>query len=235
MDRPTEVYRSRMRADPTAAGVGVFVACALHLAILFILIPPEMRNETREQTARRFGFRGPANNERVIRVQLLPTGVAPPAAPRTLIGEIAPQSTRPFQGAVLPTPELRGKRVRGARGSADRQEVGDDPLNLLRTRHGFLPTVQSEDVVVRRVSRPEYPQDAIAHGIEGVVVVLAYVNEDGSVKDVVLEEHVDPLLDGAAVRAAYETEFEPYKPGGQLQAVFVRIRYNFELVGTLPG
>ena len=65
--------------------------------------------------------------------------------------------------------------------------------------------------------------------------MIAFVNEDGSVKDVVLEHNVDPLLDRAAVHAAYETVFEPYMPSGIAQGVFVRIRYNFELVGSLPG
>ena len=50
-----------------------------------------------------------------------------------------------------------------------------------------------------------------------------------------LEQGVVPLLDEEAMRAAYKTVFEPYVPGGRLQALFVRIRYNFELVGTLPG
>jgi TonB family protein len=230
-----EPYRTRMRNDPTAGAVGVSIACALHLALVFILIPPDMRHESRDETARRFGYRGPTETERVIRVNLLPTGEAVPVAPRQLIGEIAPLSDRPFSGSVLPTPDVRGTRVRGARGSEPKPSIGDDPLGLLRTRYGALPTVQSEDVIVRRVSKPEYPEDAIEHGIEGVVVVIAFVNEDGNVKDVVLEHNVDPLLDRAAVRAAYETQFEPYRPDGLAQGVFVRIRYNFELVGPMPG
>jgi outer membrane biosynthesis protein TonB len=52
---------------------------------------------------------------------------------------------------------------------------------------------------------------------------------------VALEKGVVPVLDEEAMRAAYKTVFEPYVPGGRLQALFVRIRYNFELVGTLPG
>ena len=230
-----EPYRSRMRSDPTAGAVGIGVACLLHLALVFILIPPDMRHESREDTAHRFGYRGPTESERIIRVQFLPSGEAIPVAPRRLIGEIAPLTSRPFRGAVQPAPEVRGTRLRGARGNEPRPSVGDDPLGLLRTRYGALPTVRSEDVVVRHVSKPEYPEDAIEHGIEGIVVVIAFVNEDGTVKDVVLEQNVDPLLDRAAVRAAYETQFEPYQPGGAVQGVFVRIRYNFELLGALPG
>ena len=44
-----------------------------------------------------------------------------------------------------------------------------------------------------------------------------------------------PYYDRAAVHAAYETVFEPYMPSGIAQGVFVRIRYNFELVGPMPG
>ena len=110
----SERFRSRMQADPTAAAVGLSVACALHLALVFILIPPDMRHESRDDTARRFGYRGPTETERVIRVQLLPSGEAVPVAPRQLIGEIAPLETRPFQGSVEPAPSVRAARVRGA-------------------------------------------------------------------------------------------------------------------------
>lgn len=236
MDRSPDAYRTRLRSDPKTGGIAIAIACLIHVALVFILIPPDMRKESREETAHRFGYRGPTETEREIRVQFLPNGVAVPIRPRLLIGEIAPLASRPFQGAVTPAPEVRGTRLRGARGNEPQPSIGDDPLGLLRTRYGALPTVRSEDVVVRKVSRPEYPEDAIEHGIEGIVVVIAFVNEDGTVKDVVLEHNVDPLLDRAAVRAAYDTEFEPYIPAGAAaQPVFVRIRYNFELLGSLPG
>jgi TonB family protein len=236
--RPEEVeqWKSRLTSDPKVGGVAVAIACLLNLALVFLLIPAEIRRETRAETARRFGYRGPPNYERLIRVRLLTTGEPVRGAPATLIGAIARETERPFEGKVGPLVERRVRAERpGAAGTSPLAATGDDPVARLRAIYGNLPTVQSEDVIVRAVVKPKYPLEAIEKGIEGVVVVVAFVNELGEVEDVALEKGVAPPLDGEAVRAAYKTVFEPYLPGGRLQAVFVRIRYNFELVSTLPG
>jgi len=81
--------------------------------------------------------------------------------------------------------------------------------------------------------KPEYPEEARDKGIEGTVVLVALVNEEGRVEDVAVETGVDPLLDQAAMRAAYHTPFFPYRIEGTAQAVFVRMPYRFELVGKL--
>lgn len=230
-----EPWKSRLTSDPRVGGIAVFIACALHVALVFLLIPAEIRRESREDTARRFGYRGPPNDERLIRVRLLETGDPVRGAPATLLGAIAKESERPFEGKVAPVVERAPRERPGATGKDPALAVGEDPVARLRTRYGNLPTVQSEDVIVRAVVKPRYPPEAIEKGIEGVVIVVAFVNELGEVEDVALEHSVAPTLDREAVRAAYKTVFEPYLPGGHLQAVFVRIRYNFELISTLPG
>jgi periplasmic protein TonB len=230
-----EPWRSRLTADPKTGGIAVAIACALHFALVFILIPPQLRHESREDTARRFGYRGPRNEERLIRVRLLPSGDPVRGAPATLMGTVTPEPERPFEGKVAPTPAEPVKEKPGEGGLSPVIARGDDPMARLRALHGDLPTVQSEDVIVRAVARPRYPPEAIEKGIEGIVVVVAYVNTLGEVEDVALERGVARSLDEEAVRAAYKTVFEPYLPNGRLQPVFVRIRYNFELVSTLPG
>jgi TonB family protein len=229
------VWTSRLRSDPRVGGVALSIACALHLLAVLLFIPRDVRDETREETAARFGYRGPLRYERLIRVRLLPTGEPVRGAPATLMGELTSLPEEEFRGKVVPAAPQRPKGEPGARGTSTAQAEGQDPVARLRTRYGDLPTVQSEDVIVRAVARPRYPEEAVEKGIEGIVVVVAFVNELGEVEDVALEQGVMPLLDEEAVRAAYRTVFEPYVPGGRLQALFVRIRYNFELVGTLPG
>jgi len=108
-------------------------------------------------------------------------------------------------------------------------------IERLRLLHGNLPTAQTEDVAAREIVRPEYPEEARDKGIEGTVVLVALVNEEGKVEDVAVEVGVDPLLDQAAMRAAYHTPFFPYKIEGLAQAVFVRMPYRFELVGKLAN
>src|SRR5262245_49458791 len=230
-----EQWQSRLKSDPKVGGVAIALACLIHLVLVLVLIPEQLRNESREETARRFGYRGEPNEERLIRVRLLPSGDPVRGAPATLMGSVAPETERKFQGKVAPVVAEPKKEQPGAAGTNEVPSLGDDPIARLRALHGDLPTVQSEDVVVRAVVKPRYPQEAIEHGIEGVVVVVAYVNTLGEVEDVALERSVSRSLDEEAVRAAYKTVFEPYLPNGRLQPVFVRIRYNFELISTLPG
>ncbi len=230
-----EPFRSRLTSDPKTGGVAIAIACALHYALVFILIPQHIRQESREDTARRFGYQGPENEERLIRVRLLPSGDPVRGAPATLMGAVAPQVDRPLAGKVAPVAVVPRREKPGASGTNPVISLGDDPVARLRALHGDYPTVQSEDVIVRAVVKPQYPQEAIDKGIEGVVVVVAFVNTLGEVEDVALERSVARPLDQEALRAAYKTLFEPYLPGGRLQPVFVRIRYNFELISTLPG
>ena len=228
-------WRSRLNADPGVTGIAVAIACALHVLLLFVIFPPELRHESRDDTARRFGYRGPPNYERLIRVRLLNSGDPVRGAPALLIGAIASDPERPFEGKLTPIPERARRATAGAAGTRPIMAEGDNPVARLRAIYGDLPTVQSDDVIVRAVVKPDYPPEAVEKGIEGIVVVVAFVNELGEVEDVALERSVATLLDNEAVRAAYKTKFEPYLPGGKLQSVFVRIRYNFELVSTLPG
>lgn len=229
------VWTSRLRSDPRIGGVAVSVACAFHVLLVLLLIPHDVRHESREQTAERFGYRGPLRYDRVIRVRLLPNGDPQRGAPATLMGALAETPEAEFSGKVVPARPRPPRARPGTRGTSPVLSTGDDPIARLRTLYGDLPTVQSEDVVVRAVVKPNYPEAAVAQGLEGVVVVVAFVNVLGEVEDVALEQGVVPMLDEEAVRAAYRTSFEPYLPGGRLQALFVRIRYSFELVGTLPG
>ena len=230
-----EPFRSRMTSDPRTGGIAVAIACAVHFALVFVLIPLPIRKESREDTARRFGYRGPQNEERLIRVRLLPSGDPVRGAPATLMGALATEVERPFAGKAAPVRTEPRREKPGAEGRKPVLAEGDDPVARLRATYGDLPTVQSEDVVVRAVVKPRYPPEAIEKGLEGVVVVVAFVNTLGEVEDVALERSVARPLDEEAMRAAYRTLFEPYLPGGRLQPVFVRIRYNFELISTLPG
>src|SRR5262245_31341701 len=185
-----EQWQSRLKSDPKVGGVAIALACLLHLVLVLVLIPEDIRHESREETARRFGYRGPPNEERLIRVRLLPSGDPVRGAPATLMGAVAPEMEKPFQGKVAPVVAEPKKEKPGATGTSVVPSVGDDPIARLRALHGDLPTVQSEDVVVRAVVKPRYPPQAIEHGIEGVVVVVDYVNNQGEVEEVALEHSV---------------------------------------------
>jgi periplasmic protein TonB len=78
--------------------------------------------------------------------------------------------------------------------------------------------------------KPRYPDSARRRGIEGTVVVMAYVTEQGRVEKVQVEQsagHTD--LDQAAVEAVGRWRFEPARRGRQPVAMWVSIPVKFVL------
>jgi TonB family protein len=225
--------RSRLAPDLRVDGIAVLLACAFHLLLAFLLVPASMRHETSERTAARFALPGPTQYGE-IRVKLVPLGDAGGIGPHRLMGAVKDPSDLEFKGKVVAASHRASpRRDKGEGGESIVTSTEGDALQRLRELHGYLPTAQTSDVAARVIAKPEYPEEARVKGIEGLVVVVALVNESGNVEDVALETSVDPLLDQAAMRAAYRTSFYPYLLDGVAQAVFVRMPYRFELVGTL--
>jgi len=225
--------RSRLAPDLTVDGIAVLIACAFHLVLTLLLVPVSMRHESSERTAARFALPGPTQYGE-IRVRLVPLGDAGGIGPHRLMGAVADPTNAEFKGKVVAaTRRAAPRRNKGEGGESIVTSTEGDALQRLRELHGYLPTAQTSDVAARVIAKPEYPEEARVKGVEGLVVVVALVNESGSVEDVALETGVDPLLDQAAIRAAYRTSFYPYLLDGIAQAVYVRMPYRFELVGTL--
>ena len=224
---------SRLAPDLRVDGIAVLIACAFHLLLTFLLLPAAMRHESSARTAARFALPGPTQYGE-IRVRLVPLGDGGGIGPHRLMGAVADPTNAEFKGKVVAaTHRTAPQRKKGEGGESIVTSTEGDALQRLRELHGYLPTAQTSDVAARVIAKPEYPEEARVKGVEGLVVVVALVNEAGSVEDVALETGVDPLLDQAAIRAAYHTSFYPYLLGGVAQAVFVRMPYRFELVGTL--
>lgn len=224
-------FHSRLETDNATDGIALALACAFYVALVFILVPHNMRNESAARTALRFATPGPTHYDE-IRVVIVPYGDPGAAAPRRLMGSVEATTNAKFTGKVKEAATTPPK-AKGQGGANQLPSVGMDAVERLRLLHGNLPTAQTEDVAAREIVKPEYPEEARDKGIEGTVVLVALVNEEGKVEDVAVENSVDPLLDQAAMRAAYHTPFFPYKIEGTAQAVFVRMPYRFELVGKL--
>lgn len=232
MGASSSIPFSRLDSDLRVDAIAVAAACAIHLLLTAVLVPQAMRREAAAQTALRFAAKGPTRYDE-IRVVIVPYGDPGASAPRRLMGDVEARSDVEFKGKVEEAKRLAPRKDRGQAGESEAPSTGIDALERLRLLHGNLPTAQTEDVAAREIVKPDYPEEARNKGIEGTVVLMALVNEQGQVEDVALEEGVDPLLDQAAMRAAYRTPFYPYKIEGVAQAVFVRMPYHFELVGRL--
>jgi len=77
---------------------------------------------------------------------------------------------------------------------------------------------------------PEYPEEALAARLQGVVVLEVTVNESGEVwESHLLRGH--PLLNDVAVEAVRQWRFEPLAIEGQIVPVISVVRMTFQLVG----
>jgi periplasmic protein TonB len=78
--------------------------------------------------------------------------------------------------------------------------------------------------------KPRYPDSARRQGIEGTVIVKAYVTEQGRVEQAQVEQSAGhPDLDHAAVEAVGRWRFEPARRGRQPMAMWVSIPVKFVL------
>jgi len=79
-----------------------------------------------------------------------------------------------------------------------------------------------EKVIIIHQENPIYPIEARKMGIEGVVVITIYINEQGKVFDATLFRSVHPLIDKSSIKAANRCVFQPGKKNG----IFVKTKMN---------
>ena len=78
--------------------------------------------------------------------------------------------------------------------------------------------------------RPQYPEIAQEAGIEGVVVVQAFIDEKGREKETLILKGVPNTgLDEAAMEAIRSTRFRPAKQRERAVGVWISIPVNFRL------
>jgi periplasmic protein TonB len=78
---------------------------------------------------------------------------------------------------------------------------------------------------------PQYPPEAGRARLEGPVVLMAVIGQDGSVKDVRVESGL-PILAQAAIDAVRQWRYKPYLIDGEPVEVDSRITINFTLSGA---
>ncbi|HTR96868.1 MAG TPA: energy transducer TonB [Candidatus Acidoferrales bacterium] len=175
---------------------------------------------------KRFGFEG---QEQYVRRILLEQ-----------VGEVEQAGT--MERNVVPVDLRRGGGIRKRRDVAtgERPEphpadvgVGSEPIDLqsrLRALSLQGPIIRSEDLVVDRLVRPEYPEEARDNNIEGLVEMVALVDTTGNV----LEVHItggshQPLLERAATTAVLQCHYRPYRLNENAERVWAFYRISFNL------
>ena len=76
---------------------------------------------------------------------------------------------------------------------------------------------------------PRYPEIARKAEVEGTVIVLATIDDDGRVIDAWIGKSDAEVLDEAAIQAAYEFEFEPALQRDVPVKATIRLTFEFRL------
>jgi TonB family protein len=219
-----EYYRQLAQFERRLALTILAVACAFLGGLLLVSQPALLRHLP--LTANRFGYEG---RERfVTRILLESMGTLNLAAgpELTMIQQEARKGgspTRPRSRARLGEPDTRQPRA----GPGDSPE---DLMSRARAIYRSAPVVQSEDLVIERLVKPQYPEDARNRNIEGKVALVALVDTTGAVAQVdVIGTTGERQLEKAATEAVWQCRFRPYKVNGETREVYAMFRFSFRI------
>ena len=173
----------------------------------------------------RFGYEGPEQWVERIRLE-----------------ELSRQQSPGIYAITYLTLEKRkGGKKRGEQSSHPNARVatrlpvgeGDSDSDLLAKARMLAlegPLVRSEDLIIERLVRPQYPDEARERGIEGLVELVALVDTTGSVSQIqIVGGTRDPLLERAAAMAILECRYRPYRVSEHAQQVWAAFRIAFSL------
>lgn len=90
-----------------------------------------------------------------------------------------------------------------------------------------LPENLSQALLLQKVT-PSYPEQALKAGLQGVVVLQAWIGKDGSIRDLKLMDG-SFLLGQAAVKAVKQWRYKPYLRNGVAVEAQTSVTVNFRL------
>jgi protein TonB len=157
------------------------------------------------------------------------------SAPRHTTQEAQPVQVDASGGAVGGVPGgviggVAGGILNGVLGTTSSVPVlakATEPTPAKRIR---VPTRVAEANLIRDVA-PQYPPEAGRARVEGTVVLMAVIGQDGTVKDVRVESGL-PILAQAAIDAVKQWRYKPYLIDGEPVEVDSRITINFTLTAS---
>lgn len=214
-----EISRFQRRLAAFGGCVSVLVLLAMA-----VLQRPEVAKALSDP--KRFGYEGP--DQYVERILLELRGSEEQIGANVM--NVAPVSRRAGGGKKKPTdvglkPAPTGPKVG--------ESSGADEMTLearLRALALAGPIVQSEDLIVEKMVRPEYPEEARDQDLEGLVELIALVDTTGAVVQVeIIGGSREPLLDQAASSAVLQCRYRPYRIREDIEPVWAYFRITFRL------
>ena len=201
--------------------VGLAIAVALHLG-LFALVFPELREEPREvgrqkvhYVVQQVRFEPPTPQRQRVEATQPKKKVIPVPDP-------TPDDLEPILRAEIEAPELED--------AVDLAGVLGIPEGPPDGRAGALALNGSIDPPVKIFSpRPSYTEEARRAGIQGVVILEAVVDADGSVRNVKVLKGLPLGLDQSAADAVMTWKYQPAMMEGKPVPVYFTFTISFSL------
>lgn len=202
---------------------GIALASLAVLVVAGFAVPARKPAWTQE-AARRFGVQGPTRIVSEIQIR------KPDEASESALGARAPIRAVALPAQSVSPEKTQSRRAGPAPGEAPpRLELSEAAGAQLR--RADLPVVQSEDLVIESIMRPEYPHEARMQGLEAIVELVAFVDEKGRVRSVEVESNTGHEMFAEASRQAVRRcLFKPYVRDGRPTSVYAKFRFNFKLL-----
>jgi TonB family protein len=179
-------------------------------------------------TSQRSGSgRYPSSRERSTAVNLLPPDQTPAVPAETLQADahleqdrLPVATSRVLIPDSLKVPQLEATTVRTV-------TVRRSPSLLSQVEPVSLSEDLSQGLLVQKVS-PSYPEQALKAGLQGAVVLQAWIGKDGNIRDLKLVNG-SLLLGQAAVKAVRQWRYKPYLRNGVAVEAETYVTVNFKL------
>ena len=141
------------------------------------------------------------------------------------------------EDVLIESEPLVDREERGETPSREMKETGETPQIglsetdvLFRTYSTRAKVPYREEYVIIRMVQPEYPPYAMERGLEGYVLVEAYIDTNGLVEGVwVRSAYGDESFESSAVEAVEQFLFKPATERGEPIPFWVSFLIRFEL------
>jgi TonB family protein len=171
--------------------------------------------------------RYPSSRERSTAVNLLPPDQTPALPAETLQADaqleqarLSVATSRVLIPDSLKVPQLEATTVRTV-------SVRRSPSLLSQVEPVSLSEDLSQGLLVQKVP-PGYPEQALKAGLQGAVVLQAWIGKDGNIRDLKLVNG-SLLLGQAAVKAVRQWRYKPYLRNGVAVEAETYVTVNFKL------
>lgn len=218
-----ERARCARRVALAACGVAVALLAPLLLSYAPLISAPAER--LRENL--RFGVRG--DEARYVRRILIRYDPGRDAALHE-VGDVVERSERRGGREGPRAPDTESGRPETRPPLAGPGASFENLMARALARRSDVPVVPPDQLVIEKLVRPIYPDEARDRNIEGRVSILALVDTLGAVVDVdVVPGPAHESLVLAAVTAVWQCRFQPYRVEGIPREVYVVMPFNFTI------